>query len=105
MEAVRAWLCKSGPALNVIRSNDDFPDCLACGSLKTKEHHFVQTWCRGRKQWESETLCSDCWSWSFRAYSDPDFLTPEEFEKARWAGLVAQNAAEANAKRTLLSQM
>merc|ERR1711934_1201880 len=24
------------------KRNDDFPDCLACGSLNTKEHHFIQ---------------------------------------------------------------
>lgn len=24
------------------KRNDDFPDCLNCGSLNTKEHHFIQ---------------------------------------------------------------
>jgi hypothetical protein len=24
------------------KKNDDFPDCLSCGSLNTKEHHFIQ---------------------------------------------------------------
>ena len=24
------------------KRNDDFPDCLCCGSKNTKEHHFVQ---------------------------------------------------------------
>ena len=31
------------------KQNDRFPDCLACGSTNTKEHHFTQTWCRGKK--------------------------------------------------------
>lgn len=26
------------------KSNDDFPECLSCGSTTTKEHHFTQTW-------------------------------------------------------------
>ena len=34
--------------------------------------------------WESETLCSDCHSFSWRAYQDPDFLFPEVFEKVQW---------------------
>ena len=24
------------------KRNDDFPECLNCGSLNTKEHHFIQ---------------------------------------------------------------
>jgi len=24
------------------KRNDDFPDCLSCGSLNTKAHHFIQ---------------------------------------------------------------
>ena len=24
------------------KRNEDFPDCLSCGSLNTKEHHFTQ---------------------------------------------------------------
>lgn len=24
------------------KRNDDFPDCLQCGSTNTKEHHFIQ---------------------------------------------------------------
>jgi hypothetical protein len=24
------------------KRNDDIPECLSCGSLNTKEHHFVQ---------------------------------------------------------------
>lgn len=43
-----------------------------------------QTWCRGKKKWESECLCLDCHSFSFRSYRDPDFKTPEEYEKDRW---------------------
>ena len=34
------------------KQNDRFPDCLACGSTNTKEHHFTQTWCRGKKKFE-----------------------------------------------------
>ncbi|GMH40985.1 hypothetical protein BSKO_08895 [Bryopsis sp. KO-2023] len=71
------------------KRNDDFPECLSCGSKSTKEHHFTQTWCRGKKKWESETLCLDCHRFSWRSYCDPDFLTPEEYEKKRWQDLVA----------------
>jgi hypothetical protein len=28
------------------KCNDDFPECLACGGTRTKEHYFTQTWCR-----------------------------------------------------------
>jgi hypothetical protein len=45
---------------------------------------LVQTWCRGKKKWESECLCLDCHSFSFRSYCDPDFKTPEDVEKERW---------------------
>ena len=38
------------------------------------EHHFMQTWCRGKKQFESELLCNDCHMFSWRSYSDPDFM-------------------------------
>ena len=24
------------------KRNDDFPECMACGSTNTKEHHFIQ---------------------------------------------------------------
>lgn len=41
-------------------------------------------WCRGKKKWESEILCLDCHSFTLRTYSDPDFKTPEEYEKERW---------------------
>lgn len=43
-----------------------------------------QTWCRGKKKWESECLCLECHSFSFRSYCDPDFKTPEDYEKERW---------------------
>merc|ERR1712216_187890 len=36
------------------KRNDDLKSCLACGSLNTKEHHFIQTWCRGKKKFESD---------------------------------------------------
>jgi hypothetical protein len=49
-----------------------------------------QTWCRGRKRWQAESLCLDCQSFSFREYSDPDFMTPEEHQKAYWAQMTAQ---------------
>lgn len=48
-----------------------------------KEHHFMQTWCRGKKQFESELLCTDCHMFSWRSYSDPDFMLPEEYDKVR----------------------
>lgn len=51
-----------------LRRNDDLPECLGCGSKATKEHHFTQTWCRGKRMWESECICLDCQNWSFRAY-------------------------------------
>jgi len=77
------------------KRNDDFPECLNCGSMNTKEHHFVQTWCRGKKQWESETLCMDCHSFSWRSYADPDFLMPEDYEKMRFQKLV-EDGVEVN---------
>ncbi|KAK9812882.1 hypothetical protein WJX72_005182 [[Myrmecia] bisecta] len=72
------------------KRNDDFPDCLACSSKNTKEHHFTQTWCRGKKKWESETLCLDCHSFSYRSYCDPDFKTPEEYEKEKWEAMASE---------------
>jgi hypothetical protein len=66
------------------KPNDAWPECLQCGSKNTKEHYFIQTWCRGKKKWESECLCLDCHSFSFRSYCDPDFKTPEDAEKERW---------------------
>jgi hypothetical protein len=75
------------------KRNDRFPDCLACGSTATKEHHFMQTWCRGKKQFESELLCNDCHMFSWRSYSDPDFMLPEEYDKVRWERMVRDKAA------------
>merc|ERR1712241_1194877 len=75
------------------KRNEDFPDCLACGSLNTKEHHFIQTWCRGNRKWESETLCLDCHNYSWRSYRDPEFTTPSEHEKERWNKMLEQNKA------------
>lgn len=75
-------------------SNDDFPDCLSCGSLETKEHHFVQSWCRGRKRWESETFCCQCHAWNWRSYADPEFLMPEDFERLRWEATLTVEAAK-----------
>lgn len=75
------------------KRNEDFPDCLACGSLNTKEHHFIQTWCRGNRKWESETLCLDCHNFSWRSYVDPEFTTPAEHEKERWGKMLEGNKA------------
>ena len=71
--------------------NDDFPDCLACGSTRTKEHHFRQDWCRGAKKWESETFCSDCHGWSWRSYADPSWLSGEEAERIGWEKFLSEN--------------
>jgi hypothetical protein len=54
----------------------------------------MQTWCRGKKLWESEVLCLDCHKFSFRAYKDPDFKTPEQYEKERWETLVAEHQTQ-----------
>jgi hypothetical protein len=83
------------------KQNDRFPDCLACGSTSTKEHHFTQTWCRGKKKFESEGICMDCHMWSWRSYCDPDFLTPEEFDKIRWEKMVKTNEQDRVAARAL----
>ncbi|GFH19178.1 uncharacterized protein HaLaN_16084 [Haematococcus lacustris] len=48
------------------KPNPDFPSCLGCSSNNTKEHYFTQTWC------------------SWREYHDPDFKTPEQWEKEEW---------------------
>lgn len=69
--------------------NEDFPDCAACGSLNTKEHHFVQTWCRGKKKWTSECVCLDCHQFTLREYADPDYLTPEDHMKQLWANIMS----------------
>lgn len=50
---------------------------------------LLQTWCRGKRVWESESLCLDCHKFSWRGYRDPDFKTPEQYEKERWGALVA----------------
>ena len=50
---------------------------------------LMQTWCRGKKLWESELLCLDCHHFSWRSYKDPDFKTPEEFERDRWDAIIA----------------
>eukprot|EP00889_Picochlorum_renovo_P007237 jgi/Picre1/34267/NNA_001741.t1 len=42
------------------KTNEEFAECLNCGSTNTKEHAFTQTWCRGKKKWDSECLCLDC---------------------------------------------
>lgn len=76
------------------KHNDDpvFADCLNCGGKNTKEHAFTQTWCRGKKKWDSECLCLDCHMFSRRQYCDPDFKTPEEYEKERWESLAGSKA-------------
>lgn len=64
-----------------------------------------QTWCRGKKKWESECLCLECHSFSFRSYCDPDFKTPEDYEKERWQVSVEKQEAlhcTAVALRTVL---
>jgi len=73
------------------KRNDDFPDCLHCGSHdSTRECHFVQTWCRAKKCWEAESLCMSCLRFSWRSYRDPDFKTPEQYEAERWAELLGR---------------
>ena len=81
--------------------------------MRTREHHFRQEWCRGNKSWTAESLCLDCHCFSWRSYTcapralpcvprqapngvaasrrDPEFLSPEDFEKLMWAKLVPQN--------------
>ena len=73
------------------KRNDDYPDCLACGSMNTKEHHFMQAWCRGKKKFESEILCMDCYMFSWRSYCDPDFETPEYHQKKLWERIVEEH--------------
>jgi hypothetical protein len=63
----------------------DFPACLVCGGADTREHHFSQTWCRGKRAWECESLCLGCHAFSWRSYADPDFETPEQHEKRVWS--------------------
>ncbi|PNW81318.1 hypothetical protein CHLRE_07g350926v5 [Chlamydomonas reinhardtii] len=73
------------------KRNDDFPHCLApgCGGADTREHYFTQTWCRGKRLWASESLCMACHAFSFRSYADPDFKTPEQYEKELWEEMAA----------------
>ncbi|GIL82954.1 hypothetical protein Vretifemale_11645, partial [Volvox reticuliferus] len=73
------------------KRNEDFPTCLAedCGSTDTREHYFTQTWCRGKRVWASESLCMACHRFSWRSYRDPDFKTPEQYEKELWEGVAA----------------
>jgi hypothetical protein len=70
------------------KKNDAFPECLHCGGTATKEHAFTQTWCRGKKKWDAECLCLDCHMFTRRTYCDPDFKTPEDYEKERWEAMV-----------------
>jgi hypothetical protein len=58
---------------------------------------FYQTWCRGRKHWESESLCLACHAFSRHAYRDADFESPEEAEKRLWTAMVAGAGAAAAA--------
>ncbi len=57
-----------------------------------REFSIMQTWCRGKKKWESELLCMDCYSFSWRSYSDPDFKTPEEYEREKWESMMGIEA-------------
>ena len=79
--SVEEWAARWKP-------NEAFPECLNCGGSRTKEHAFTQTWCRGKKTWDAEALCLDCHMFSRRTYRDPDFKTPEDYEKERWEALV-----------------
>jgi hypothetical protein len=94
-----ACVCLISAAL---QRNDDFPDCLSCGSLRTREHHFRQEWCRGTKKWSAEALCLDCHAWSWRSYSDPAFMVGEDYEKLMWEKVTAQNAAFKAERRAAL---
>lgn len=75
------------------KRNGDLPDCLVCGSLRTREHHFLQDWCRGAKNWSSESLCLDCHGWSYRSYKDDAYLAPEDRDKLMWDKLLTQHDA------------
>eukprot|EP00879_Flechtneria_rotunda_P003561 GHRR01003795.1.p1 GENE.GHRR01003795.1~~GHRR01003795.1.p1 ORF type:complete len:147 (+),score=35.71 GHRR01003795.1:251-691(+) len=81
------------------KRSEEFPDCLACQGTNTKEHAFSQTWCRGKRVWESELLCLDCHKFSWRFYRDPDFKTPNQYEKERWTELVARTGVMAIGSR------
>lgn len=73
------------------KRNEDFPACLGCGGSDTKEHYFVQTWCRGQRTWASESLCLGCHSFSWRSYRDPGFKSPEQHEKELWEAMARGN--------------
>lgn len=82
------------------KPNPDFPDCGNCGlAAHTREHHFVQTWCRGKKTWEAESLCVACGACTRREYRDPDFQTPEQVDAAAWAALRAGTVGGAAAPK------
>ena len=49
--------------MRAAQRNDDFPECLACGSKSTKEHHFFAQFARSAYRWESECFCADCHMW------------------------------------------
>lgn len=77
------------------KRNDDFAQCANCGSTTaTREHHFVQTWCRGKKKWDAECLCTACGAFTRRQYADPDFATPEQVEAAAWAALMQEGGGK-----------
>ena len=70
------------------KPNPDYQECLACGSMNTREHHFQQTWVLSRKQWDIESLCLDCFKFSWRFYKDPDFKNPRQLELEKWADMM-----------------
>ncbi len=63
-----------------LRKDEYFPNPGVC---------HLQTWCRGKKTWESELLCMDCHNFTWRSYRDPDFKLPEQYEREKWAAMVA----------------
>lgn len=44
----------------------------------------LQSWCKGQRKWEQESVCLDCMRFSYRAYQDPEWKLPAEYEKERW---------------------
>ena len=74
------------------------PAAADCVTNIAWRHSFPpsQTWCRGKKLWESEALCMDCHSFSWRSYKDPDFLFPHEMEKLRFPILRKTNGDASN---------
>ena len=72
------------------KANHDHPlltACISCKGINTKEHHFMQTWCRSCVQWEAEILCLDCHGFSHRSFKDPNFKTPAQHEKETWENM------------------